>query len=73
MTLQTDVQALMQKEMDRRDFIKHVGIGFAAILGITTLLRTMNSLSGNSQKQTVGYSAGAYGGKPTNTSPTKQG
>lgn len=71
MTLQTDVQALMQKEMDRRDFIKHVGIGFAAILGITTILRTMNSL-GSNQKQTVGYSAGAYGGKqPTNT-PNKQ-
>lgn len=54
------MQALLQKKMDRRDFIKHVGIGFAAILGISTILRAMSSMNGS--KQTVGYSAGAYGG-----------
>lgn len=55
------MQKLLQKEMDRKDFIKHVGIGFAAILGITTILRTISTMSGN-QGKTVGYSSGAYGG-----------
>ena len=56
------MQSLLQKKMDRRDFIKHVGIGFAAILGISTLIRALSSMNG--PKQTVGYSAGTYGGAP---------
>jgi len=61
MSIQEDVQALLQKEMDRKEFIKHVGIGFAAIIGLTTILKTINSMSGNSKKS-LGYSSGAYGG-----------
>jgi len=71
MDLRSDVETLMQKEMDRKDFIKHVGIGFAAILGITTVLKAVNSLSGNGQKQTVGYSSGVYGGQTTKTDAPK--
>ncbi|HMH70095.1 MAG TPA: hypothetical protein VK502_01755 [Candidatus Saccharimonadales bacterium] len=62
MNIQDDMQTLLQKEMDRKDFLKHVGIGFAAIVGITTVLKTVTSLSGNGQKQSVGYSSGVYGG-----------
>ncbi|HET6746832.1 MAG TPA: hypothetical protein VFH06_01865 [Candidatus Saccharimonadales bacterium] len=61
MNIQNDMQKLLQKEMDRKDFIKHVGIGFAAILGITTILKTISTMSG-SQGKTVGYSSGVYGG-----------
>jgi len=71
--MQNDVQNLLQKEMDRKDFLKHVGIGFAAILGFTTILKTLSTLSTSGQKkQTVGYSSGAYGGGRSSTS-TKQG
>lgn len=66
MNIQNDMQKLLQKEMDRKDFLKHVGIGFAAILGITTLLKTISSLSGNQSK--TGYSSGAYGGGNNNVS-----
>lgn len=62
MSIQNEMHTLLEKKMDRRDFIKHVGVGFAAILGITTIVRAMSSMNG-SQKQTVGYSAGAYGGE----------
>lgn len=65
MGIQSEVHALLQKKMDRRDFIKHVGIGFAAILGISTIIRAMSSMNG-SGKSTVGYSAGVYGGTPKN-------
>ena len=35
------VRSLLDKEMDRRDFLKHVGILILALLGITTLLETL--------------------------------
>ena len=70
MNIQNEMQALLKKKMDRRDFIKHVGIGFAAILGIGTIVRAMSSMNG-SQKQTVGYSAGSYGGGVKSTSDKK--
>ena len=71
MNIQNDVQTLLQKKMDRREFIKHVGIGFAALIGVSAVLRTMSSLGGN--KQTTGYSAGTYGGvKPAGQQGSKQ-
>jgi hypothetical protein len=62
MNIQNEVQTLLQKKMDRRDFIKHVGIGFISLLGLSAALRALTSMNG---KQTVGYSAGAYGGIKT--------
>lgn len=59
--MQNEIQKLMQKDMDRRDFLKHVGIGFAAIAGITTLLKTLSTLNGN-KEVTAGYGSSAYGG-----------
>ena len=73
MNLQSDVQALLQKKMDRREFIKHVGIGFAALVGVSAVLRTMSSLNGNKQ-QSVGYGASVYGGtKSAASNAPKQG
>lgn len=68
MNLQSDVQTLLQKKMNRREFIKHVGIGFAALIGVSAVLRTMSSMSGNKQ-QSVGYGASVYGGVK-NASPS---
>lgn len=67
--LQSEVHTLLQKKMDRREFIKHVGIGFAALLGVSAVLRSMSSMSGN--KQQVGYGSSTYGGV-TNNQPSKQ-
>lgn len=67
MDLKNNVQTLLQKKMDRRDFIKHVGVGFVAILGISTIVRSMNSIGQKNQ----GYSAGAYGGNSTSNQPRK--
>lgn len=68
MNLQSDVQTLLQKKMDRREFIKHVGIGFAALIGVSAVLRTMSSMGGNKQ-QSVGYGSSTYGGGK-NTTPS---
>jgi hypothetical protein len=66
MNIQNDMQSLLQKEMDRKDFLKHVGIGFAAIMGITTVLKTINALGGQ-KSHAVGYSSGVYGGGKSST------
>jgi hypothetical protein len=63
MALHEDVQTLLQKEMDRKDFLRHLGIGLAAIIGITTVLKTISSLGSSDQKQQgTGYGSGVYGG-----------
>jgi len=58
--MQNEIQKLMQKDMDRRSFLKHVGIGFAAIAGVTTLLKTLSTLNGGTKK--AGYGSNVYGG-----------
>ncbi len=65
MALQEDVQTLLQKEMDRKDFLRHLGIGLASIVGITAVLTTISNLgSGQKQQgQAYGYGSGVYGGK----------
>jgi hypothetical protein len=63
--IQNEINKLMQKDMDRRDFLKHVGIGFAGLLGVTSAVKTLSNLSGSQQTKqnsSVGYGSSAYGG-----------
>lgn len=60
--MKKDFDALLQKQMDRRDFLKHVGVGFVALSGVAVLVKTLNTLSGPKQ-QTAGYGASVYGGR----------
>lgn len=56
-----DFDQLLEKEMDRLTFIKHVGIGFSAIIGVSTIIKSMNSL-GSSTTETTGSASGqSYG------------
>lgn len=61
--MKNEIQKLLQKDMDRRDFLKHVGIGFIAIAGFTTVIKTLTTLN-NSPKDiaTTGYGSSVYGG-----------
>lgn len=60
--MKQEVDQLLQKQMDRKDFLRHVAIGFAAIAGITTIIKTITSLNGSSKAQSYGYGANTYGG-----------
>ena len=59
--MKKDLDNLLQKQMDRRDFLKHVGIGFVALTGISTLVKTLSTVS-SPKAQTAGYGASVYGG-----------
>lgn len=62
MALKTQVSAILNKKMDRQDFIRHVAIGIVAVSGAGAALRL---LAPTKQKQrTNGYGASAYGGSP---------
>lgn len=62
--IKAQVGQLLQKEMDRKDFLRHVGVAAAVIVGIPTLLGALGRLQSGSQpaSQSFGYGASAYGG-----------
>lgn len=62
--MKNELESLLQKEMDRKDFLKHVGIGFAAITGVAAVIKTLNGFGGNARtRQNLGYGSSTYGGK----------
>ena len=62
--MREEVESLLHKEMDRRDFLRHVGIGLIALTGITALLRSLSGSGSNQQSQPrMGYGGSSYGGK----------
>lgn len=68
--MKNDIDTLLQKEMDRKGFIKHVAIGFAAIIGITAIAKTVKTMTyGNNAK--VGYGSSTYGGSEATFTPKK--
>lgn len=63
--MKDELNGLFQKKMDRLTFLKHVGVGFIALTGFSTLVKTMGGLGGTPrQAASVGYGSSAYGGKP---------
>ncbi|MGH7197104.1 MAG: hypothetical protein ACREGJ_05080 [Candidatus Saccharimonadales bacterium] len=56
---------LLQKRMDRKDFIKHVAVGLVAMTGVTAAIKAMYTPP---QGRPQAYGASAYGGARRNTS-----
>lgn len=53
---------LMNKEMDRKDFLKYSGGVLLAVVGVTGLLNTLLRLGNeDSNKKNGGYGSSAYG------------
>lgn len=71
--MKNDVEKLLQKQMDRKGFLKHVAIGFAAIAGISTIAKTLNTMTHSGKNQSMGYGSNTYGGsRQPATKPQKQ-
>lgn len=62
MGIKTELDALLNRKMDRKDFLRNVGIGLVAITGLTALLRTLAPVQQQQRQSTVGYGSSAYGG-----------
>lgn len=61
--IQNNLQKLFQKNMDRKEFIAHVGAGLLTVTGMTGLLKHLVEYGGNSNRQVSdGYGSSSYGG-----------
>jgi hypothetical protein len=55
--------AVLEKEMDRKDFIKYVGVGAMLLLGGNMIIGALTGLNkAQSSKKSVGYGSSTYGG-----------
>lgn len=64
MAIKTQFNAILNKKMDRQNFIKHVAVGIVAVSGAGSALKLLSSSKPKSQD--VGYGDSAYGGAKTN-------
>ena len=63
MVIRQQVTAVLNKKMDRQDFIKHVAIGMVALSGAGTALRLMTPpQQGQHHSVQAGYGGSSYGG-----------
>lgn len=72
--MQKQFNEILQKRMDRKDFLKHVGIGVAVMTGAVGLVKMLkpqeegdSRQAATSSNQSMGYGASAYGGNSANS------
>lgn len=66
MNIKQQVSTLMQKEMDRKAFLKHAGIAALALVGLPAIVNALSTAT-NGPAPTrsgygTGYSGSVYGG-----------
>lgn len=55
-------EALLQRDMSRKEFLSLIGYGVAAVIGLAELLRVVNGQRFYKQVHDINYSGGTYGG-----------
>lgn len=60
--MHSQLDELLQKRMDRKDFLKHVGIGFVALTGVAAVLKSVTPQKVNLNNNPSVYGGAAYGG-----------
>lgn len=67
--LSVDASKILDKEMNRKQFLRNVGIGIVAFTGITAVLRAVSQLPSDAPRAAVGsataagYGSSVYGGE----------
>lgn len=66
--IKQSIARIMAIELDRKDFLKAVGIGLVAATGVTqvvsSVVKQTSTVTGN-QKVSFGYGDSVYGGRST--------
>lgn len=61
--IKINTDEILQKEMDRKDFLRNTGIAFGVLTGFAAIVGKLNLLDSTQKPQTnVGYGSSAYGG-----------
>ncbi len=63
--MQKNLDSILHKRMNRKDFLKHVAVGVAVVTGAAGVVRMLRPQSQTSQKlvSSSAYGASAYGGR----------
>lgn len=59
--MKTQLKAVFEQEVDRRQFLKYIGTIFLSLIGVANLLRLLGH--SDVSKTPRGYGGSAYGGK----------
>ena len=62
MAIKQEVGVLLAKKMDRKDFLRHVGVAVVAATGFGAVLRAMSGNDAAKGHAVVGYGSSVYGG-----------
>lgn len=58
------VNKLLEKKMNRKEFLAHIGAGALTVIGVSGLLKNLVNYSSNNRPyREVGYGSNDYGGK----------
>jgi len=62
---QNPLNQLFKKEMNRREFLGHLGAGILAMVGVSGLIKGLTEFSGGRSHghQANGYGSSSYGGE----------
>jgi hypothetical protein len=65
MSVKNVIDQTLQKPMDRKDFLSHVGAVFLAVIGVTSVLHSLGAHDAQQQRISTDKSAsGGYGSSP---------
>ena len=66
--IKQQIGQLLEKEVDRRDFLKHIGVAIVAVAGVSTVLSNLTALQNKGSRgasvdtnSQSGYGLSAYG------------
>lgn len=64
--IKQQISSLLEKEMDRTDFLKHVGVAAITLIGIPVIIKTLSTVGTSTVQpsKSSGYGSSAYGGAP---------
>ncbi len=62
--MKSDLNNLLTKEMDRTDFLKHVGIALVALTGASAIIKALTNI-GSQGSVSNSFGSGTYGGNRT--------
>jgi hypothetical protein len=61
--IKQNVSKILETEMERKDFLKLIGLGAVAAIGVTSILKAVTPTERNKTTKTDGgYGSMAYGG-----------
>lgn len=72
--IKQQINDLLQKEMDRKDFLKHMGVAAVALIGVPAVIKALSQSSTQSSAQStknMGYGLSAYGGSLSSSKVNK--